>query len=43
MKAPKERNAVVLGMILRSQKGGAHTDRKKESARRRCRGRPVDE
>lgn len=37
--APKARNAVVLGMILRGAKGGNHGDARKEAARKACRGK----
>jgi hypothetical protein len=40
IKKPKERSAIVLGMILRSQKAGAHKDKKKEASRKACR-KPV--
>lgn len=37
--APKVRNQVVLGMILRGQSSGNHGDAKKEANRRACRGK----
>jgi len=35
--APKSRNQVVLGMILRGQGSGNHGDAKKEASKRACR------
>ena len=37
--APKARNQIVLGMILRGAKGGNHGDARKEAARKACRGK----
>ncbi len=35
--APKVRNQVVLGMILRGQGSGSHGDAKKEASKKACR------
>ena len=35
--APKVRNQVVLGMILRGQGAGNHGDAKKEASKKACR------
>jgi hypothetical protein len=37
VKVRPARNAVVVAMMNRSQKAGAHKDRKKEAKRRACR------
>lgn len=37
------RNAVVIAMMKRSQKAGAHKDQKKEQKRRGCRDWKEDE
>ena len=37
--APKVRNQVVLGMILRGQGAGNHGDAKKAASKKACRGK----
>lgn len=37
IKTRPARNAVVVAMMKRSQKAGAHKDRKKEARRKACR------
>lgn len=43
VKVPAARNRAVMAMMKRSQKAGAHLDRKKEARKQACRGRQVME